>query len=345
MAHKLSLSMLTQWARPGIILGTADPRAAAPRRALSAAAFLTLVLTALLMAGNLVAARVAFDHGVDVPTAVTIRSLVAAAGLGVLLSVQRVPRVVTNRQCGALILIGTLIAVQSMRLYAAVARMPVALALLVFNSHPLWSAFWARLGYRRPPERALMLAAPVLLVGLALALDVFGAPVIGSSGRHAWGIGVLLASCAAASFALALVLTQQEAGALDGRFRTFCTMAIVGLLAAGATLGYGSGLRLPTAAPGWWGLALMTLLYGVGITLLLTVLPRLGVVGNSAIMNAEPVFALLLAWLILGQTISTSQTLGALIVVAAVMGIGLRRAAQAPRAQARTVAVNASGGR
>ena len=54
-------------------------------------------------------------------------------------------------------------------------------------------------------------------------------------------------------------------------------------------------------------------------------LPRLGVVGNSAIMNVEPVFALVLAWLILGQTIGAIQVIGALIVVGAVMVLGMRR--------------------
>ena len=41
-----------------------------------------------------------------------------------------------------------------------------------------------------------------------------------------------------------------------------------------------------------------------------TVLPRLGVVGNSAIMNVEPVFALVLGWLILGQAIAPVQVAG-----------------------------------
>ena len=48
---------------------------AAPR-ALSLAAFATLLLIALLMGANHVAARVAFDHGVDVATAVAVRSCV-----------------------------------------------------------------------------------------------------------------------------------------------------------------------------------------------------------------------------------------------------------------------------
>jgi hypothetical protein len=57
-----------------------------------------------------------------------------------------------------------------------------------------------------------------------------------------------------------------------------------------------------------------------------TVLPRLGVVGNSAIMNVEPVFALVLAWALLDQVIAPIQIFGALIVVATVLVLGLRRA-------------------
>jgi drug/metabolite transporter (DMT)-like permease len=55
------------------------------------------------------------------------------------------------------------------------------------------------------------------------------------------------------------------------------------------------------------------------------VLPKLGVAGNSAIMNVEPVFALVLAWLFLGQAIAPIQVVGALIVVGAVIWLGLKR--------------------
>ena len=69
----------------------------------------------------------------------------------------------------------------------------------------------------------------------------------------------------------------------------------------------------------------MTFLYGTAFTIMFTVLPKLGVVGNSAIMNVEPVFALVLAWAVLGQTIAPMQLVGALVVVATVMWLGLRK--------------------
>ena len=56
----------------------------------AAAGFATLLLIALLMAANHVSARMAFNHGVDVPTAVTVRSLATALVVGALLLIQRV---------------------------------------------------------------------------------------------------------------------------------------------------------------------------------------------------------------------------------------------------------------
>ena len=293
---------------------------------LSTAAFLTLLLIALLMGANHVAARLAFDHGVDVLTAVGFRSVVTALVVGSLIVLQRVPRRLQPRHRRALPAIGLLLALQSFCLYSAVARLPVALALLAFNTYPLSTALWARLLYHHRPERRVLVAMPVLLAGLALALDVSGAASgLGAAGQWSRiGTGVAFALAASASFGLALVWTQHEAGDLDGRLRTAATMGLVGVLALAGVAAQG-GFHWPSAAPGWWGLGLLTLLYGSGITLLFTVLPRLGVVGHTAIMNVEPVFALALAWAVLGQAIAPVQVAGALVVVATVVWLGLRR--------------------
>ena len=295
-------------------------------RTLTVAAFFTLLLIALMMGANHVAARIAFDHGVDVVTAVAFRSAVTALVLGLVLFVQQVPVRLAARHKRALLGIGLLVAVQSYCLYSSVARLPVALALLAFNTYPLWAALWARIVYRHRAEPRVLRAMPVILLGLALALDVLGtASGLGSAGQ--WdriGSGVGFAVAAAATFGLALVLTQHEAGDLDGRLRTATTMGLVGLLAL-AAVGARGGFHLPLDTPGWLGLAALTFLYGTAFTIMFTVLPRLGVVANAAIMNVEPIFALVLAWAILGQSIAPSQVAGGLLVVAAVIWLGLRK--------------------
>jgi drug/metabolite transporter (DMT)-like permease len=308
------------------------PAAARPATgALPFTAFATLLLIALMMGANHVAARLAFNHGVDVATAVTARSLVTALVVGLLVWQQGVAPRFNARQRKALVGIGLLLAVQSFSLYSAVARLPVALALLAFNTYPLWTALWARVVYGHRAEPRMLRAMPVMLLGLALALDVLGAASgLGAAGH--WGqigAGVAFALTAAATFGMALVLTQHEAADVDGRLRTAITLAMVGVLAL-VVVALQGGPALPRAAPGWWGLAALTFLYGTAFTILFTVLPRLGVVGNSAIMNVEPIFALVLAWALLGQTIAFIQVLGGLLVVATVMWLGLRKPAPAP---------------
>jgi drug/metabolite transporter (DMT)-like permease len=261
----------------------------APRTAaLSPQAFATLLLLACMMAGNHVAARIAMDHGVDVITAVAVRSAATALAVALIVVAWRVKVRMTRRHALMMGLIGTLVALQSAWLYSSVARLPVGLALLAFNAYPLWAAFWAWALYRHRPERAVLVAMPVILFGLIL------------------------------------VLTQHEVAVLDGRFRSALTMGIVAVLTF-AVAGTQTGLHLPNAPAGWWGLAALTVLYGTGFTVMFTLLPKLGVVGSSPIMNVEPVAALLLAWPILGQAMAPVQWLGAVLVVGAVMVLGLRK--------------------
>lgn len=293
---------------------------------LSRTAFLTLLLIAIMMGANHVSARFAFNDGVSVTTAVIFRSGVTALIITLLLISQRASLRVQGRALAFMPVIGSLVAIQSYSLYSAVARLPVVLALLAFNTYPLWAAFWARIIYRHRAEKFVLRAMPVILFGLALALDVFGAASGLGASAH-WqqiGIGVAFATTAAATFALAMVLTQHEALVVDGRVRTAFTLGMVLILTSIFALSTGDW-SMPKSAIGWWGLAGLTVLYGTAFTLMFSLLPRLGVVGNSAIMNIEPVFALALAWLLLDQAIAPVQVLGALIVVASVIALGLRK--------------------
>jgi drug/metabolite transporter (DMT)-like permease len=284
------------------------------QRALSTTAFLTLLAAASIMGANHVAARLAFNDGTDVSTAVVFRSGVTALVLGLLLRWQGPAQWPQSRQWKVLTGTGLLVGLQSIAIYSAVARLPVALALLAFNTFPIFIGLWAWLLYRQRPARSLLLAMPVLMAGLALALDVTGA-VSGLGVQGQWqriGEGLSYALIAAASFGLLLTLTQQEVAGVDARLRTaLCWLR--------------DSWHLPQTGTGWLGLVLLTALYGTGITIVLTVLPRLGVMGNSPILNIEPVVALVLAWPILGQTIAPMQIAGALIVVSAVMALGLRK--------------------
>jgi drug/metabolite transporter (DMT)-like permease len=287
---------------------------------------LTLLAIASMMGANHVAARVAFNEGTDVGTAVVVRSGATALMLALLLWWQRPAQIPGPRQWRVLLGTGLLVGVQSLAIYSAVARLPVALALLAFNTFPLFAGLWSWALYGQRPARTLLMAMPLLIGGLALALDVMGA-ASGLGAQAQWqriGEGLAYALAAAASFGLVLILTQHEVAGVDARLRTATTMALACGVALVLVSVQGSW-QLPQSNTGWLGLGLLTVLYGTGITLLLTVLPRLGVVGNSPILNIEPVVALVLAWPLLGQAIAPMQIVGALVVVGVVMALGLRK--------------------
>lgn len=280
-----------------------------------------LLVIATVFGSNHIAARVAFDHGVNITTAVAARSIGAALFVGVLLLVSRVPLALPAATRWRAVGVGVLIAVQSYCIYSAVARIPVALALLAFNTFPMMFTLisWAT-GSERPARRALI-AMPVALCGLALALDVSGRSG-DIAGRWAEiGAGVGFALGAAVSFAAALYLTSRWLKEVDGRLRTLLTMSTVAvlLLVAGAFAG---NLALPANPGAWLGLGLLMLFYGTAFTALFVLLPRLDALNNSAALNFEPIAVLFLAWPILGQSVAPLQIVGALVVVGAVVALG-----------------------
>jgi drug/metabolite transporter (DMT)-like permease len=146
--------------------------------------------------------------------------------------------------------------------------------------------------------------------GLALVLGVEPKAV------DPWGM--LAAFGAAVTFSAAMVLTPRLAPGLSTPLRTFfmlATTAAIFVAASTATQAF----RLPETGPGWIGLAGLTLGYALGITGLFLLLPRLGAVQTSIVLNLEPVVVAGIAWLVLGEALTALQVAGAVIVVATVI--------------------------
>ena len=270
---------------------------------------LALLVIATTFGSNHVAARVAFDHGASVTTAVAIRSGFTALFLLALMRVSGVPMFLPRSTLARGGAIGLLIAAQSFCLYSAVALIPVALALLAFNTFPMLLALlsWASGGGR--PRAAALAAMPVALAGLALALDVFGRPV--NPAGIGWALG------AAICFALALLLIARWLKDLDGRLRTFLTTGVTAIAVLIAGLA-SDAFAFPQAPAGWIGVALLTVLYGSAITALFIVLPHLGPANYAVVLNFEPIAVLFLAWAFLGQTVAPLQIVGAFVVIGAI---------------------------
>lgn len=286
-----------------------------------------LMAVATLFGANHVAARLAIDHGASVAAAVSTRSGCTALFLLVFLKLRgasfAMPRVTLLRALG----VGALVATQSFCLYSAVARIPVALALLVFQICPMLYILLSWAAGKEKPGPRVFVVIPFALVGLALALDVYGKAGDLAGRWKEIGEGVLWALGAAFSFTLVFFFNVHWLKGLDGRLRTFIMMAVTAALVitGGAAAG---AMTLPRDGIGWAGLAALTLLYGTAITTLFSVLPRLAASDNTSstvALNFEPIAVLGIAWVVLGQAVSPSQLVGAFLVVGAIAWLGMAK--------------------
>ncbi|HZE10805.1 MAG TPA: DMT family transporter [Burkholderiales bacterium] len=280
-----------------------------------------LLAIAATFGSNHIAARVAFDHGTSVATAVAFRAAGTALALAAALFLLRVPLRMPAVSLARTVAVGAILAVQSYCLYSAVARIPAALALLAFNTYPLLYALMsAAVGMERLSRRALV-AMPVALFGLALALDVVGGAEKISARWTEIGAGATFSIAASLCFATVLFVSARWLHGVDGRVRSGVINAVVAVLvlAAGAPAGL---LALPADAAGWTGLGLLTFFYGTAITALFVLQPRLGAATDIAALNFEPIAVLILGWAILGQSLEPRQIAGALVVIAAIVALG-----------------------
>jgi len=285
------------------------------------AAVLIMIGVASAFASNHLCARIAFNNGTSVTTGVSVRATITALVLLALMRLQGVPLAIPSELRLRTLFAGLLIAAQSYCLYSAVAIIPPALALLVFQTSPMLYVIltWA-LGKEAPRWSALVPMA-LALAGLALALNLRPAHFNADWAAVRAGVGWAFAS--GACMAVVYYLNANALKPLDGRLRTFAMTAVTGtvLVIAGSAAG---AQALPQTGAGWAGLAGLTVFYGIAMLSLFFTLPRVPTTTTAA-LNFEPIALLVLGWVVLGFTVTGLQVLGALLTVGAIAWLGMMK--------------------
>jgi drug/metabolite transporter (DMT)-like permease len=188
---------------------------------------------------------------------------------------------------------------------------------------------WLLFGER--PSRAVLLALPVVLVGVVLISGLVGAGAYGANPP----LGVVFGLATAVCYAGYLLLIRRSGRDLR---RPVTPVAASTLATAGVALLVGvplGELRLEPTWPSHGWLAL----YGVtsqflGYVLISMSLPRLPAVLTSIILLVQPVMSVALAMLLLGEAPSALQLVGVALVVggiaAATLPLARLRGALAP---------------
>lgn len=205
--------------------------------------------------------------------------------------------------------------------FEAIARMPVGVSLLIEFTAPLWVALWFRFGWRYPTRPMVWFALFLALLGLALVAQVW-------QGFRLNVIGVLAGFGAALALALYYLLGDVALRRPQPRDPISLTM-----------WGFGAGALFWIIAQPWWSFPWSGLLgdgdlagaievpvwlLSTSMVIFGTVLPFLLVVYSLKYLRAsqasvvgltEPLLAILVAWILLGETMSGVQLIGGVFIL------------------------------
>jgi len=217
--------------------------------------------------------------------------------------------------------------------YNAVAHLSVGVALLLEYTAPMLVVGWLWATTRRRPTNMTLAGVGLAIAGIILVLDVVSGAQINATGV-AWGLAA--AVCAACYFMMSDKVTA------DGSGLNSITLAAGGLIvgaAAVAMLG-ASGvmpLTFTTNDTVFAGLTMSWVVPVIALGVITTAIAyTLGIMGiarlrprfASLVGLAEVMFAVLAAWLLLGQAITLTQAVGGAVVL-----VGLALARQGDRTE------------
>lgn len=222
-----------------------------------------------------------------------------------------------------------LIAVAATQLayFAAIERVPIGTALLVEYLAPVLLVVLAWIRTRRAPRAVVLLGSLAAIGGLVL---IIGVPRAG--GLDA--LGLVFASCAAVGLAAYFLVAAADgdglpavalaaAGLLLGGV-VLLLIGATGLVPLGATfgdvtlMGRTVSWMLPVAVVGVVGTGIA---YATGTA----AIGRLGSRVASFVGLLEVVFAVAVAWLVVGETLDPPQFLGGALIVVGILLVRLER--------------------
>jgi len=220
-------------------------------------------------------------------------------------------------------------------------RIPSGLTALLAATSPLWTAVFesARAGWQRPPLRILA----GILTGLAgVALLVAPGEFIG--GRHADLLGAAVITIAALGWASASVASHARPLHQSPQLATGMTMIAGGVLLVIAAFLTGEVSEIssagftPRVIFSWFYLVVLGSIVGFSAFIYLLRVSTPQKVSTSAFVN--PLVAVFLGWLILGEPISARTVLagtiilGAVVLIRGVRDIGEKREARSEKGTA-----------
>lgn len=276
------------------------------------------IVSAICYGAALPMSRLAYDHGSNALTILSLRYLAIVLVLGAWLRVARSPFRLPAKLLAASAAVGVCFLAVSGGTLASVRYIPVNLTVVVFYTYPVMILLIESAIERRRPEASESLAVVLALAGVALAMQV--------SFENLDAVGIGLALLAAAGVAGSFLIANRILPSAGTTHVTLyaCTTAFVG--GAAMTLGF-DALALPVSA---FGAALLMVIIAIFATAVITMfiaVKSIGPVRSATFLCLEPVTAIAVAVVALGEQLEIGQWFGVALVGTALLIASRRPAA------------------
>jgi drug/metabolite transporter (DMT)-like permease len=208
--------------------------------------------------------------------------------------------------------------------FVALQYLPVGVALLIEFTAPILVALWFRFGYREPTRATVWLALVAALIGLSLVAQVW-------QGFTLNPVGVFAAAGAAVALAIYYILGDREVRRPEPRDPVSLTM-----------WGFGAASLFWVVTQPWWtfpwstfvgtapveGVSVPLWVLATWMVILGTIIPFWLVVVALKYLRAsqastvgltEPLLAILIAWVVLGESLTWIQIIGGALILTGVV--------------------------
>lgn len=250
------------------------------------------------------------------------RVLITSLSLMLLINVFKLLKTLPRRQLLVLVGIGTIVGLHWLAFYGAIKLSNSSVGVLAMGSTSLFSAILEPLILKKK-FNALELGLGLLIIpGMALVVNGIDFSMVD---------GLVVGVIAALLAALFAILNKSQVANLDAMSITFVELSSACLFLGLVILGSGlSNAGFPVIMPPHWSdwlylLILALLCTTFAYVLSLNALKYLSAFTSNLTMNLEPVYAIVLAWLLLNEDKEVSSTFywGAVVIMAVVFSYPL----------------------
>lgn len=270
--------------------------------------------SAITFATGITLVALIYEDGANVHAVNLSRVLAFAAVMALTLGIARISPALPPRAVLQCVLVGLLFCGELYGLLASIRYIPVGLAMLIMYTYPLLVAAAGWLTGTESFTLDRLLAILAAFAGLALALHT-------PDSELDWR-GVAWAVFTAVSFSAVLIVSERTMRGMDRRilmlYLTSTAAVIVGVVSLTVV-----SLEWPRTDQGWTLLAASTGLYVLATTLLFAAVKMIGPLRTAIIDNSAPVWAIVLAALLLGERLNMVQLCGGALVISAVVLVQL----------------------